>query len=347
MNPAPVLGAIVGITLSMSASPSIAADTAVVLMYHRFAEDRYPTTSIRLEQFEAHLEFLHDGHYTVVPLADVVSAVSKGTPLPDRAVAITIDDAYRSIYDIAFPRLKARNYPFTVFVATDVVDDELPAYMSWEHMREMANGGASFANHGASHSSLVERNGDETDAARLARVRADIEKGARRLSEELDIVAHVFAYPYGEYDTAVGELLAEMDYISFGQQSGVVGPLSDPRALPRYPMAESFGDLDDFRTKVASLPMPVVDIDPWDPVTHTLRPMIVVTLAQAEARLDELACYVAGQGRVDVEWLEYGRRFTVAPKQDLDAGRHRVNCTMPRADGRYLWFSHQWLVRRP
>jgi uncharacterized membrane protein len=75
--------------------------------------------------------------------------------------------------------------------------------------------------------------------------------------------------------------------------------------------------------------------------------MIVVTLAQAEARLDELACYVAGQGRVDVEWLEYGRRFTVAPKQDLDAGRHRVNCTMPRADGRYLWFSHQWLVRRP
>ncbi len=331
--------------LALLAGPKVAADSAVVLMYHRFGEDGFPSTNIRVEQFEAHLEHLQEAGYAVVPLADVVSALTQGTPLADRAVAITIDDAYRSVYDVAFPRFNALGYPFTVFVATDAVDEGLPAYMSWDQMREMAAAGATFANHGAAHSSVVERLGAETDAAWLARVRADIEKGARRLSEELDPLGRAFAYPYGEFNTATGDLLEEMGYVGFGQHSGAVGPNSDTRALPRYPMAESFGDLGQFRTKVASLPMPVIQVDPWDPVTSATRPTIAVTLGETEARLDELACYVGGQGRVDVVWQEPGRRFTVGPVQAFRTGRQRVNCTAPRNDGRYLWFSHQWLVQ--
>ena len=336
------------VTLSSAwAVPAFAADSAVVLMYHRFGEDRYPSTSIRIEQFEAQLEHLQVNGYAVVPLADVAAAINDDAPLPDRAVAITIDDAYRSVYDVAFPLLRAYGFPFTVFVATDAVDRKLSDYMNWEQMREMVAGGATFANHGSTHSSLIERLDAETDANWFARVRADINKGWLRLTEELDPVPGVFAYPYGEYDTDVADLLVELGYISFGQQSGAVGLYSDPRALPRFPMAEAFADIDGFRTKVASLPMPVVKVEPWDPVVSTSLPSIAVPLGETDARLGELACFVGNQGQVAIDWKQQDRTYTVGPARPLGNGRQRVNCTAPRNDGHYLWFSHSWIIRAP
>lgn len=323
----------------------LAADSVVVLMYHRFAEDRFPSTSIRVEQFAAHLRHLEESGYAVVPLADVHAAINDNTPLPERAVAITIDDAYRSVYDVAFPMFKKYGYPFTVFVATDAVDEGLPAYMTWDQMRDMAAAGATYANHGAAHRSTIEREHGATDEEWLAAVRGDIEKGARRITAELKLLQGFFAYPYGEYTTDVGNLLQNMGYDSFGQHSGAVGPDSDRRALPRYPMADSFGDIGQFRTKVASVPMPVKNVEPWEPVTTNTQPKITITLGATDARLGELACYVSGQGKVEVEWLETDRRFVVGPSRPFSKGRQRVNCTAPRNDGRYLWFSHQWIVR--
>jgi peptidoglycan/xylan/chitin deacetylase (PgdA/CDA1 family) len=328
------------------APPVVADSGAVVLMYHRFGEDRFPSTSIRVEQFEAHLQHLRDGGYTVVPLTDVLDALAGGRSLPCRAVAITIDDAYRSVYDVAFPLLAEHGFPFTVFVATDPVDQGLAAYMSWDQMREMATHGASFANHGASHESWIARRPDETDGAWRTRVTADVSRGWRRLSAELEPIPSVFAYPYGEYDRAAAELLRESGYVAFGQQSGATGPLSDRRALPRFPLAEAFGDMDSFRTKVASLPLPVEAVVPWDPVVTTDRPSVEVTLGDTLARSEELACFVSGQGRVEPRWIESDRRFSVAPEQPLGPGRQRVNCTAPRDDGRYFWFSHPWIVRK-
>ena len=222
---------------------ALAADSVVVLMYHRFAEDRFPSTSIRIEQFAAHLRHLEESGYAVVPLADVHSAINDNTPLPERAVAITIDDAYRSVYDVAFPMFKKYGYPFTVFVATDAADEGLPAYMTWDQMREMAGAGATYANHGAAHRSTTEREHCATDEEWLATVRSDIDKGARRIAAELELLQGFFAYPYGEYATDVGNLLQDMGHDSFGQHSGGVGSDSDRCALPRYPMADSFGDI--------------------------------------------------------------------------------------------------------
>ena len=324
---------------------ALAADSVVVLMYHRFGEDKFPSTSIRIEQFSAHLNHLKESGYAVVPLADVHAAIREGEPLPDRAVAITIDDAYRSVYDVAFPMFKEYGYPYTVFVATDAVDEGLPAYMTWEQMREMAEAGATFANHGAAHRSAIERTDGASDEEWLAAVRDDIEKGAKRIADELELLPGSFAYPYGEYTTDVGNMLQDMRYDSFGQHSGAIGPESDRRALPRYPMAEPFGDIAEFRSKVASVPMPVISVSPWEPVTTDTQPAITIVLGETDGRLGELACYVSGQGKVGVEWRETGSQFTVGPTKPFQPGRHRVNCTAPRDDGRYLWFSHQWIVQ--
>ena len=51
---------------------AFAADYATVLMYHRFGEDKYPSTNIRLDQFEAHLDVLANGDYHIWPLDKIV-----------------------------------------------------------------------------------------------------------------------------------------------------------------------------------------------------------------------------------------------------------------------------------
>jgi peptidoglycan/xylan/chitin deacetylase (PgdA/CDA1 family) len=322
-----------------------AADSAVVLMYHRFGEDRYPETNIEIEQFEAQLDLLKREGFTVLPLSRLLAALRHKTSLPPGAVVITIDDAYRSIYDTAYPRLREYGFPFTVFVSTDPIDDGFPAYMTWEQMREMASGGASFANHGASHLSMIERLRGESNQERLARVLVDVEKGRKRLEGELEPVPNVFAYPYGEFDSLIAEQLQKMGYICFGQHSGAVGTGSDPRALPRFAIAEAFADISEFRIKVRSLPLAVDALDPWEPVVNENTPQIDVTLGESKARLSELACFVSGQGRTPIHWIDEGKRFSVVPQSPLESGRQRINCTAPLNDGRYLWFSHPWFVK--
>ncbi len=325
-----------------------AADGAVAFMYHRFGEDRFPATSIRVEQFEDQLDMLTSGGFQVVPLRDVLAFVDEGKPLPPRAVAITIDDAYLSVYETAWPRLRERGLPFTVFVSTGPVDAGYSGYMNWDQMREMASAGVSFANHGAGHLYMVQREEGETADTWAKRITDDIVHAQRRLDYELSammaVLPQAFAYPYGEYDAAVAGIVRDLGYIAFGQQSGAIGATSDRRALPRFPMAEGFAALGEFRTKALSLSLPVTGLEPWDPVTGR-RPELAVVLGASEARLEELACYVSGQGRVNLEWIEPGKRFRVGPERPLGRGRARVNCTAPGPQGRYFWFGHQWIVQ--
>jgi hypothetical protein len=62
----------------VSGGGALAADYATVLMYHRFGEDKYPSTNIRIEQFEAHLDTLDNGDYTSWPLGKIVDHFQPG-----------------------------------------------------------------------------------------------------------------------------------------------------------------------------------------------------------------------------------------------------------------------------
>mgnify|MGYP003672086037 CR=1 FL=1 len=323
---------------------AMAQDSFVSLIYHRFGENNIPSTNIRLEQFRAHLDHLQQGGFEVISLQQAHDFLENGAELPNKAVLITIDDAYLSVYTEAYPLLQEYDFPFTVFVATDPVDQKLDGYMSWEQMREMQAGGVTFANHSATHESLLRRLDGERENDWLKRIEADIDKSMTRLNQELDPFPGAFAYPYGEFDAQAGNLLRKKGYFAFGQQSGAVGSLSDQRWLPRFPMNETYGEIADFRTKVGSLPLPVISVHPEDHFTNNRQPQLEIELAEASDRIDELACYVSGQGQVPVEWEVPGRKFHVAPTESLPEGRSRVNCTAPTDSGRFLWFSHHWVI---
>lgn len=323
-----------------------AADSVVVLMYHRFGEGEHPSTNVREEQFEAHLEFLSANGFEIVPLGALPDALVNGTPLPDNAVAITIDDAYRSVYDVAHPILRRYAAPYTVFVSTDGVDDGIPDYMTWDQMRELAADGATFANHGAAHASLIDRT--QSGNYHLLWVRSDIERGMRRLREELSPLERVFAYPYGEFNQAVTEVVADLGYsVAFGQHSGAIGPMNKLLALPRYPINEAFASISEFRTRVRSLPLPVERVDPPENEITTRLPLVEFELPGGidSGDYSGLACFVSGQGRVMVDWLVPNERFRSGPDRPLSPGRNRINCTAPARDGRYYWYSHPWFVQ--
>jgi len=327
------------------------ADAAVVFMYHHFGEDRYPSTNVRLDQFEAHLQHLAEAGYRVWPLERIAGHLRSGRALPDRVVAITADDAYVSVYQEAWPALRKRGWPLTVFVATDPVDQGTRGYMNWEQAREMARAGVHFANHSQRHDKLHEREAGESKSEWQARVRADLTHAEKRLRAELAAAVpdspRLFAYPYGEYSAALGALLTELGYVAFGQHSGAVGLDSDLHALPRFPMAEAFAGLEEFRQKAATLPLPLRDREPVDPVLDSYNPpRLVARIGPVDADPQRLACFASNQGALEIQWLDAAEhRFAVQAPQAYPPGRARYNCTLPaREAGRFYWFSQPWIV---
>jgi poly-beta-1,6-N-acetyl-D-glucosamine N-deacetylase len=316
---------------------------AVIFMYHRFGESRYPSTNITLQQFEEQLDFFENNNFTVLPLGEIVEALKQNKQLPDRSIAITIDDAYLSVYKEAYPRLKAKGYPFTVFVATGVVDQGIPAYMDWQQMKEMQQHGAMFANHSQNHDYLVRKKEGESQEAWRERMVSDITGAQKRLQEKLGEAPALYAYPYGEYNLELMKIVQGLGYSAFGQHSGGVSSLNNRAALPRFPVAEAYAEMSAFRTKAFSLAMPVITQEPIEPVTTEKRPQLTITLAPSSANLDQLACYF-GNKKMKIRWLEPGKRFQIQAENDLPSGRSRYNCTAPDAmSGRYFWYSQPWL----
>ncbi len=319
--------------LTTGGAAAIAADSAVILQYHRFGEDQYPSTSVTIEQFEAHIEHLEGGGYAVLPLPEILDALRAGRPLPERAVAITVDDATRSTFVEAWPRLEAAGFPFTVFVSTDPVDEGHAGIMSWDELRQLAAAGVTIGNHGAAHGYMW-RNDDATN-------RADLERARQRLGEELGIDPAIFAYPYGEWDGALRALVAEQGFsAAFGQHSGVVGAHSDWLNLPRFALNQNYGDMDRLRLITDTVPLGARDITPVDQIMAKNPPTVGFTIEPPLENPATLACYASGGVAATLEHGEKGR-VEVRFDRPFPSGRARLNCTAPAEGGRWHWFGLQ------
>lgn len=321
----------------------------VVLVYHHVAEDTPAVTSISPRDFERQLAFLESHQFEIWPLADIVDALEKQQQIPDKVAAITFDDNYRSVYSEAYPRLKKRGWPFTIFVSTDAVDKGINMQSSWEQMREMAAHGATIANHTSSHAHLLARLPQESDRSWQQRIRADIDKAQRRIKEEIGSSPTLFAYPYGEFNPALTGLVSSMGYTAIGQQSGPAYPLAISKALPRFPFAGNYADIDDFSLKVLSLPLPVQAVDyPPGPLPYDeTSPALTLTLQPGPYDARRLRCYGSGQGLLKLQWLdEWTVRVTA--NKPIPVGRSRFNCPLPgkqRSQGilRYHWYTQPWI----
>jgi len=326
-----------GLLTMPAAGPAISADSAVILMYHRFGEDAFPSTNVRIKQFEDHIRTLTGGPYTVLPVDEIVDALQSSRALPDRTVGITIDDAYRSVYTEAFPRLKAAGLPFTLFVATDSVDQGLPGFLTWDQIREMRDAGTDIGAHSASHLHMTEASAETN--------RAEMTRSLKRLREELGATPTLFAYPYGEASLAVWNVVHEFGFATaFGQHSGAAHATSQHFYLPRFALTEGYSGPEEFVLRINTLGLPVEDVTPEDPELRDRNPPLVgFTVGSSIPSLLGLACYHSQFGEVGIDLLGTHRVEIRFPGR-LDSGRTRLNCTKRAGDGRWYWYGTQFYV---
>ena len=326
----------VAVTIATGGCAAFAADSAAILQYHRFGEDSYPSTSVTIEQFEAHIEHLATGGYTVLPVAEILAALDSGRSLPDRTIGITIDDATRSTFVEGWPRFEAAGFPFTVFVSTDPVDQGHAGIMSWDQLRELVAAGVTIGNHGAAHGRMWQYD----DAAN----KEDLEKARQRIQEELGIDAALFAYPYGEWNGGLRTLVARLGFTAaFGQHSGVVAAHSDMLNLPRFALNQRYGEFDRFRLIVDTLPLGARDVTPTEQILEQNPPTVGFTIEPPLANRNSLACYASGGVGATIDHQE-GSRVEVTFDQPFPSGRARLNCTAPAGDGRWHWFGLQFVA---
>ncbi len=318
-----------------SANEVLIESNAVVFAYHRVGENRYPSTNVTIKQFEAHLAELKLGGYNVLPLPEIILSLKTGKSLPNRTVGISFDDAFLSVYKNAWPRLKENGFPFTIFIATDYVDNNSPNFMNWSQIQEMTKAGVTIGSHTGSHLHMPIASEQENIE--------EVERAQKRINEVLNKTPSLFAYPYGETSLKIQELIKKLGFIAaFGQQSGAFDQTSEMFSLPRFSMNENYGSLKRFRLAANTLALQISDVTPKDTFfTNDNNPVIGFTLMSNFKRLDQLSCFASHTGQTRIELLG-NRRIEIRFDTPLPIGRTRLNCTMPGVKGRWHWFGRQF-----
>ena len=98
------------------------------IMYHRFDENKYPSTNIQMDLFLKHIKFIKDLNYNFVHPANFQKNFD--IPKKKKEILLTIDDAFQSFYDVAWPYLKENKIPFILFVSTEPIGNR--GYMTWD-----------------------------------------------------------------------------------------------------------------------------------------------------------------------------------------------------------------------
>lgn len=316
---------------------------AVILQYHHVSTETPPVTSLSMDAFRTHMLYLQENAFTILPLEQVVRDLQEGNFLPDKTAVITFDDAYTSVYEAAFPLLRELNWPFTVFVTSGLVGSNNRLYATWEQLREMADSGATLANHTVSHPYLLDRDNDLDDERWLEQVRQEIEQAESTIAEQTGQSHKLLAYPYGEYNDAIQALVKELGYIGIAQHSGPVNAASDFTALPRFPFSGIYASMNTFPTKVLSLAFTLDNFSPTSPVTSSQSPDAILDFSSEQTGLSQLACFNNNERiAVSLENAE-NNSYQVSTHVVNRSRRFRYNCTAPYGGGRFYWYSIPWV----
>ncbi len=312
-------------------------------IYHRFDESNLPSTNISSPIFRQQLDYLKQHDIDVISLDEIAARLETGTPLPEHAAALSVDDGYLSFYRVALPIIEEYGYPVTLFVNTDAVGGH--GYMSWDQLRDARRRGVTIANHTASHAYLVEMEEGETPDQWRTRIARDIEKAQAVLKKHLGVDSDLFVYPYGEYSPDVVEVVKKIGFkAAFAQQSGVIHSASDRYTLPRFPMGGPFATLSGFVSKLTMKPLVVSEQSPLSPVVGTNPPELLLNIPGLPSPRG-VNCFVQGDNTCSlVAAADHGAGwYKVVAEKPLTGRRNKYTLTTLGEDGSWHWFSHLWI----
>src|SRR5438067_7633020 len=243
--------------------PELDPSGATILCYHIVEYPADPRMEISREAFRQQMRYLDMTGYTVVPLRDIYEYSSgKRASLPKNAVAITIDDGWRSTYSEAFPELKKRHFPFTLFIYPKIIG-MTPYALTWKQVKEMADAGADIESHSFSHPFLTRRRHASLDEKQYADwLQHELVDSKRLLERETGRPVRFLAYPYGDYDHFLTANVARAGYdaaltCDYGRITRGMNPFRFKRVIIEKRM-----DFATFRHYLGARPLPLEAMSP-------------------------------------------------------------------------------------
>ena len=306
------------------------------LMYHRFDEKKYPSTNIQMNVFREHISIIKNSKYNFYDPKNLESDFSINKK--EKKILITIDDAFSSFYEVAWPYLKNEKIPFILFVSTEAIGKN--GYMTWRQIKEVEH--ESFAyigNHSHSHNYLVDLNENV--------FLEDINTSSSIFNKNLGYNPIFFSYPFGEYSLAIKKYISKNFKYAFGQHSGVIDINKDPFELPRFPINEKYGDLERFKFLINLYPLQYQNLLPEEKyVINNNPPKFYVEFFKEQENINNINCFSDESG----EWKQSNINFNqdklnINFREKFTFRRGRVNCSL-NDNGKWRWFGVQFSIKQ-
>ena len=308
-------------------------------MYHRFEENKYPSTNIRLIDFKEHINLIKNSDFTFISHEEFEKKIE--TNNLDKKLLLTIDDGFLSFYDNAWPILKEQKIPFIIFINTETIGAN--GYMNWEQIKEISEFDfVHIGNHSHTHDYLVDKNDNE--------IRDDIMKSIQIFKDKLNYETKFFAYPFGEYKESYKKIVEDLGFkYAFGQHSGVIDKTKDKFELPRFPINEKYGKIDRFKNLLKSIPFPFKKIIPENKyISSNSNPpeVKVIFFDDNKINLKNINCYSNEENRWRKSKLKLINNFElkVILEGKFTTERGRINCSLRENTGEWRWLGIQFVI---
>jgi len=307
------------------------------LMYHRFDENKYPSTNIQMDIFKQQIKIIKNLKYNFYDPKDLEENfhyVKK-----EKKILITIDDAFSSFYDFAWPYLKEEKIPFILFVSTKSVGKN--GYMTWDQIKELEIESTVYVgNHSHAHSYLVNlKNKDFIN---------DIDISSSIFEEELGYNPIFFSYPFGEYSSLIKEYISKNFKFSFGQHSGVIDINKDRHELPRFPINEKYGDLKRFKFLINLNPLQYKVLHPFEKylTNNNNPPKFLVEFFDEQKNINNINCFSDEGDKWEKSNINFSKKILKLNfREKFNFRRGRVNCSL-NDNGVWRWFGVQFSVKQ-
>ena len=317
---------------------NIASHGVITLMYHRFNENKYPSTNIRNKIFIEQLNEINNSGIEFINFKKFKEVIK--TNMKRNYLLLTIDDAFESFYLNAWPILKSKKIPFILFVSTREIGKH--SYMTWKQIKEITeNNLVTIGNHSHSHEYLIDWGND--------RIKSDLTTSIKIFQKELGYSPKIFSYPFGEYSTSLKKIVSDLNFeFAFGQHSGVIDPTKDFLELPRFPINEKYGKLKRFKSILQTMPFPYKNITPENRYIKKDQnpPKIKIEFFENLINVKNTNCY-SNEGNIwrpsDIKFINKNE-LNIILKEKFKSERGRINCTLLGLGKKWRWLGIQYVI---
>jgi len=306
------------------------------LMYHRFNENKYPSTNIKMDVFNEQMISIKKLGYNFSNPKLFIDEFDK--PKEKKQILITIDDGFKSFYNEAWPYLKKNKIPFILFVSTEPVGKN--GYMTWDEIKEIDQSEIGhIGHHSHTHEYLI----DMTEKEFVH----DIEKATKIFKRELGYVPSIFSYPFGEYSLYMKKYISKNFKLAFGQHSGIIDINKDRYELPRFPINEKYGELKRFNSLINYNPLEYKSLKPEEKKLNNENnpPQLLVEFFEEQKNIKNINCYSNDGGNWKKSKLKFEKNSLIINFQEPFVPRRgRINCSL-NDNGKWRWFGTQFTVK--